>query len=185
MNGMKGIVHEWIYPIIIFVVMTSQTFSGDVYILPGYDLDEDGFGEFILINQESNPAVRYIELTKKLNHVELWSKSLNELPFELNHIELISGADSATSFLYCSAILSDQFLKSFLITLILFTPEKYPKIPYFSSPAASFYLKKRCFWGFQILCLHFIFNQVSIIDVNSDLNLVNWDSTNVNWNRAM
>ena len=102
MNGMKGIVHEWIYPIIIFVVMTSQTFSGDVYILPGYDLDEDGFGEFILINQESNPAVRYIELTKKLNHVELWSKSLNELPFELNHIELISGADSATSFLVLS-----------------------------------------------------------------------------------
>ena len=102
MNGMKGIVRKWIYPIIIFVVMVSQTSAGGVHIIPGYDVDEDGFGEFILINQESNPVVRYIELTKGLDHVELWSKSLNELPFVINHCELILGVESSLPFLVLS-----------------------------------------------------------------------------------
>ena len=99
---MKGIVCGWIYPIIVFVVMVSLTTAGDMYIISGYDLDKDGFGEFILIDQGANPTVRYIELTKKMNHVNLWSKSLDDFPFILSHVEMISNSDSTTTFLVLS-----------------------------------------------------------------------------------
>lgn len=99
MNGMKGIVRKWIYPRIIFVVTASQTYAGSVYIIPGYDLDRDGFGEFILIDQSK---IRYVELTKHLQHEDIWSKPFDEIPFLLNHTELITSKDSSAQFLVFS-----------------------------------------------------------------------------------
>jgi len=128
MNGMKGIVQVWIYPAIIFVLMAIRLFPGSTYVIPGYDLDRDGFGEFILINDTS---IQYVEMANDFGHNKVWSKSFDDLPFLIHHSELVNATDSSAQLLVFSGTTasSDNEAISTLLNGFLWSDSSFSNVP--------------------------------------------------------